>query len=224
MELPTTDVNARRSYDASRRQEGARRTRERILDTARDIFLATGYAASTIPDIAAQAGVSPETVYKAFGNKPGVVRALYERALGGTGPVKAYLRSDEMRLAESDPRSIMRKWGDLTAEVISTVAPILILVRAAASTDPSMAALLADSNDERLERMRHNGRFLADRGFLRSDVTESEAVDVLWLCSSTELYELMVLSRGWALQRYAGFVADLMMDSLLPREAPEAGS
>jgi AcrR family transcriptional regulator len=218
MELSKTDVNARRAYDASRRQERARRTRETILNTARDVFLAAGYTASTIPDIAARAGTSPETVYKAFGNKPGLVRALYERALGGTGPVKAYERSDEMRLAESDPRTIMRKWGDLTAEVISTVAPILLLVRAAASSDPSMAALLADSNEERLERMRHNGHFLVERGFLRSGVTEKEAIDVLWLCSSTELYELMVLGRGWSLQRYSTFVADLMMDSLLPRE------
>ncbi|WP_354154087.1 MULTISPECIES: TetR/AcrR family transcriptional regulator [unclassified Arthrobacter] len=35
--------------------------------------------------IAAEAGVSVETVYKAFGGKTGLVRALYDRNLAGAG-------------------------------------------------------------------------------------------------------------------------------------------
>jgi AcrR family transcriptional regulator len=220
MELAADNVNARRRYDATQRRARAQRARQTILDTAREMFLTAGYAACSVQEVAARAGVSPETVYKAFGNKAGLVRALYEHALGGTGPVKAFQRSDEMRLEESDPRTIMRKWGDLTAEVISTVAPVLLLVRAAASTDPSMAALLRDSDEERLRRMRHNARFLAERGFIRPGVTETEAVDVLWLCSSTELYELMVLNRGWSLPRFSRFVSDLMIGSLLAWDGP----
>ncbi|MGH3646029.1 MAG: TetR/AcrR family transcriptional regulator [Micromonosporaceae bacterium] len=46
-----------------------------------------GYAATTLAAIAREAGVSVETIYKAFGGKSGLVRALYERGLTGIGPV-----------------------------------------------------------------------------------------------------------------------------------------
>jgi len=59
--------------------------------------VANGYAATTIAAIAGEAGVSVETIYKAFGGKSGLVRAIYERGLTGRGPVPAYQRSEEMR-------------------------------------------------------------------------------------------------------------------------------
>ena len=112
----------------------------------------------------------------------------------------------------------MRNWGVLTAEVASVVTPIRLLMREAAATDPEMAALLNASDDERLERMRHHARFLEQRGYLRQGVTLAEATDVLWTCSSVELYELLVLRRGWPLPRFAAFLADLMIATLLARD------
>jgi len=121
-----------------------------------------------------------------------------------------------MRREETDPRTIMRKWGALTAEVAAAVTPIRLLVRSAAATDPDMAALLDDSNADRLRRMRHHARFLADRGYLRDGVTVARATDVLWTCSSAELYELFVLQRGWSLPRFGRYVAELMIAAPLP--------
>lgn len=210
------DVKSKRRYDSSGRQAQARRSREAILDAAERKFMEGGYAAATIAAIAAEARVSVETVYKAFGGKPGLVRAIYERGLKGRGSIPAYQRSDEMRARETDPKTIMYKWGALTAEVASEVTPIRLLVRAAAVTDPDMAVLLEEMNDERLERMRHHARFLAERGYLREGVTVGHATDVLWTCSSAELYELFVLQRRWSLPRFGRFVAELMIGALLP--------
>lgn len=167
--------------------------------------------------IARESMVSVETIYKAFGGKSALVKAIYERGLGGRGPVHAYERSDEMRERESDPKEIMREWGLLTAEVASVLTPIRLLMRSAADSDPTMAALLAESDADRLERMRHNARFLRDHGHLRDGVSLAEATDVLWTCSSAELYELLVRQRGWPLPRFAAFVADVMIGSLLSR-------
>jgi len=212
-------VKKNRRYDASGRREQARRTRQVILDTAQRLFLDNGYASTTVAAIAGRAGVSVETIYKAFGGKAGLVRALYERGLTGRGATPAYQRSDEMRVQETDPRTIMAKWGVLTAEVASVVTPIRLLMRAAAATDPDIAALVEESDNERLERMGHHARFLAERGYLREGVSLPEATDVLWTCSSVELYELLVLRRGWPLTRFAAFVTDLMIAQLLPRSA-----
>jgi AcrR family transcriptional regulator len=216
MDLMSGDVKTRRRYDSSTRREQARRTRELLLDTAERQFLEVGYGATTVGAIAAAAGVSVETVYKSFGGKSGLVRAIYDRGLLGAGGDAAYERSDQMREHESDPRVIMRKWGLLTSEVASVITPIRLLIRAAAASEPEMASLLADSDSERLIRMEHHARFLAERGYLRDGVTVARAADVLWTCSSAEFYELLVLNRGWSPADFAGFVADFMIDALLP--------
>lgn len=208
-------VKGRRQYDARGRQAQARRSQEVVLDAAEQQFLATGYAATTVVEIARAAGVSVETIYKAFGGKSGLVRAIYDRGLAGRGSVPAYQRSDEMRELEDDPQAIMRKWGALTAEVASVVTPIRLLIRSAAATDPDIADLLAASDHERLKRMRHHARFLADRGYLRPGVSVPHAADILWTCSSVEIYELLVLQRGWSVTRFERFVAEFMITALL---------
>lgn len=211
------DVKPPRRYDASNRRERARRNREAVLDVAQSRFLSRGYGVTTVSEIAQDSGVSPETIYKAFGGKAGLVKAIYDRGLEGQGPLPAYQRSDEMRERETDPRLIMREWGRLTAEVASVVTPIRLLLRSAAATDADMARLLEDRDRERLERMRHHARFLDERGHLRADVTVDEATDVLWACSSAEFYELLVMQRGWSLEQFAGFISHFMINGLLPR-------
>ncbi len=221
------EVKSRRRYDSSGRRAQARRHRDTVLDVAQRQFLEQGYAATTVAAIAREAGVSVETIYKAFGSKAGLVRAIYERGLEGTAAVRAFERSDAMRERETDPRTIMRKWGLLTAEVAAEVTPIRLLIRSAAATDPDMAALLRANDASRLRRMRHHARFLADRGYLRKGVTVAQATDVLWTCSSAEIYELLVLQRGWSQRRFARFASDIMIGSLLDeadaRLGPAAG-
>ena len=210
-------VKPRRRYDSSRRQELARRNRQAVLELAERRFLSDGYASTTIAAIAEEAGVSAELIYKVYGSKGGLVKAIHDRRLAGSGLVPAYQRSDQMREQHTDPRAILHEWGLLTAEVAATLTPIRLLLRAAASTDPDMATLLEHTENQRLERMRHHAEFLDQRGYLRSDVTLDEATDILWACSSTEFYELLVLQRKWPLPRFAQFITDFMTTGLLPR-------
>jgi AcrR family transcriptional regulator len=209
-------VKTKRRYDSSGRQAQARRNRETILDAAQRQFLEGGYATTTIAAIAGEAGVSVETIYKAFGGKPGLVRAIYDRGLVGRQTVPAYQRADEMRERETDPRTIMRNWGRIASEVHSMVSPIERLVRAAAANDPEMAALLQAHNDLREARARHHARFLREHGYLRPGVTLGQATDILWTCTSDELYDLLVVQRGWSLPRFARFLGDYMIAALLP--------
>ena len=209
-------VKPKRRYDSSGRQAQAHRIRQTILDAAQRQFLQGGYAATTIAAIAAEAGVSVETIYKAFGGKPGLVRAIYQRGLVGQQPIPAYQRADEMRERETDPRTIMRNWGTIASEVSAVVSPIERLVRAAAASDPDMAALLKANNDVRERRACHHARFLKQRGYLREGVTLAQTTDILWTCTSDELYDLLVTQRGWSLPRFARWLADYMIATLLP--------
>ena len=209
-------VRKSRSYDARGRMEQAQRNRENIIEVARRAFLERGYAATTINAIAQEAGVSIETIYKSFGGKAGLVRAIYERGLAGRGDTPAPERSDAMSAREADPRAILRHWGALTAEVSPLVSPILQLVRSAATTDPELAELLSESDAQRLTRMRRNARVLVDRRFLRKGVTAERAAEILWAYTSPELYDLFVMRRGWTPERFGEFVASALTAALLP--------
>ena len=220
MERKSSAVNTRRRYDSSGRRERAREARDQIAGIAEDLFLSRGYAATTVAAIAAQARVSVETIYKGFGGKPGLVRAIVERGLAGAGPVPAEQRSDQIRATEPDPRQILTAWGAFLTEIAPRTAPILLLTRDAAASDPELAALLDEVSAARLERMTVNARALSDAGHLRPGITVAQAADILWTYSSPELYDLLVLRRGWSPDHYGHFTALAMIAALLPPTAP----
>jgi AcrR family transcriptional regulator len=215
MERVAANVKQKRSYDASRRQEQARHNRVRIIDVAERLFLGNGYRITTIAAIAAEAGVSADTIYKSFGGKAGLVRAIRARALEGEGTTPAEQRSDSLQAREPDPRKIIRAWGALSAEIAPRAAPILLLIRDAAASDLEVRELLEEMDADRLRRMTENARRLRDAGHLRAGITLTRAADVLWTYSSPELYELLVLRRGWSPERYGRFIAEAMISVLL---------
>lgn len=212
MEPRGRPVKPARRYDGRRRRAAAERHRTAVLDAAHVRFLRDGYGPTTVASIAADAGVSVDTVYKGFGGKPGLVTALRERALAGSGDVPAETRSDA--LPADDPHALVRGWAELLAEVMPLVAPLLLLVRDAAAHDPEMRAVLAELDADRLRRMTANAHRLA--GHLRDGVTVAEAADVLWTWSAPELYELVVVRRGWSAGRFARWAGAGMAAALLP--------
>ena len=205
----------RRPYDASRRREQARLTREAIITAARQRFLDDGYANTTIASIATAADASPDTIYKSFGGKAGLLRALCEDALTGSGSVPAEQRSDAMQAAESDPRHLLRGLGALTTEIAPRIAPLLLLLATAADTDAALAQLRADLDEARLTRMTHVAQNLAGKTQWRPGVSTQDAAEIMWTYSSPELYRLLVINRGWSPERYGQFVGDSLIDALL---------
>ena len=208
-------VKPSRSYDSTRRREQARQSRSRVIQTAERMFLTSGYSSTTVQAIAVAAGVSADTVYKSFGGKPGLIRAIRDHALAGEGPIPAERRSEAIQQREPDPRKVINAWGDFVAELAPRVSPILLLVRDAAATDPDVRALQDELDADRLKRMTDNARRLRDAGHLRPDMPLTRAADILWTYSSPELYQLLVLRRGWTLERYGKFVAEAMIKALL---------
>ncbi|HEU5002012.1 MAG TPA: TetR/AcrR family transcriptional regulator [Actinomycetota bacterium] len=221
MEAPASPVKPKRGYDATRRRELARQSRERVITAAEELFLRQGYAGTTIGSIAQGAGVSVDTIYKGFGGKPGLVRAIVDAALLGRGPVPAEHRSDALQAGEPDPRKIIRGWGRFVMEISPRVSPITLLAREAAVSDADVRALVEEIDAARLRRMTQNAQRLAAAGHLRAGVSVPEAADVLWTYSSAELYDLLVVRRGMSIPRYGAFVADAMIAALLPPEPQE---
>ena len=96
------------------------------------------------------------------------------------------------------------------------MAPVLLLVRAAAAVDPALAPLHEEMDRARLERMTANARRLRDGGHLAPGLTLDRARDVLFTYSSPELYEVLVVARGWSVEDYGQFVGEAVAAALLP--------
>jgi AcrR family transcriptional regulator len=209
-------ASVKRPYDVSRRRARSADARRRVLDAARRRFLAEGYAATTVPGVAAAAGVSVEWVYKAVGRKPQLALAVFHDAIAGPGAEPTELRADRVSAGEADPRRRLLAFGAFVAEVTPRVAPLLLLVRDAAAADGELAAVWEQMLAERLARMATHAARLAGDGHLREGVTVDEARDVLWLYSAPELYDLMVRRRGWSAERFGAWVGETYVATLLP--------
>ena len=208
------NVKSRRSYDSSKRRAEAAARRQAVLTSARELFLRHGFAATTVAAVAERADVSPETIYKYFRGKPGLVRALHDQAMLGEGPVPAERRSDSLR-ENAAALEVVRGWAGLLTEVSPRVSPILLLVRDAALVDAAMGGLLAELDDTRHRRMTDNAEFLHSAGHLRPGVTTEMAADLLWSLTAPEMFELLVRRRGWSIEQYADFVYRTIVHGLL---------
>lgn len=207
-------VKRRRRYDSSKRRADAANRRQSVLTAAGELFQQRGFAPTTVAAVADRAGVSPETVYKNFGGKTGLVRALYGQAIRGEGPVPAEQRSNRLR-THADALDVVRGWSRLATEVAPRVVPLLLLVRDAAVLDVASRGLLAELDGARHRRMADNAEFLHAAGHLRPGMTTAMAADLMWSISAPEMFELLVLRRGWSLEQYADFVYGAIANGLL---------
>ncbi|NYG08691.1 hypothetical protein BJ986_003178 [Phycicoccus badiiscoriae] len=148
------------------------------------------------------------------------MRALWDRALAGEGDEPAEQRSDAVAvaLAATEPREVVAHWARLTAEVGPRAAPLLALVRTAAQLDPEAAALWAEINRGRAQRMTHNAAILEAGGHLRPGVSVAQARDVLLLYST--LYEPLVMEAGWSLEQLVDFTERGLVAHLLVATDP----
>ena len=219
----SSPVKSRRPYNASGRRSQARRARTDIVDSARDLFIEHGYAGTTMAAIAAQAGVSVETIYKSIGNKPAVLKAVLDVAIVGDDdavpmlerPLVAELRS------EPDPRKIFVRYGHHIVDSWPRQVPLQLILRTAATVDTEAKRQWQAVQAERLTGMTAFATDLARRGFLRQDLDVAEARDILWSLTAPEQYDILTLQRGWPIERVARFITDAMIGTLLPPNASD---
>ena len=116
----------------SGRRPGDARTRELILDAARECFAAAGYAATTIRSVASAAGVDPALVHYFFGTKDGLFAAVMELPFNPTELAEEIIAGDPDGLGERLARRFLQVWDDPAGGPTLTG-----LIRGAASHQPS---------------------------------------------------------------------------------------
>jgi AcrR family transcriptional regulator len=199
-----------RTYRSPVREEQARRTRQAILAAARELFGEQGYAATTIAQIAATAGVAVDTVYASVGAKPKVMRLLMETAISGTDKaVPAEQREYVQRVRDAaDARDKIGIYAAAVTEVNVRMAPLHLVLRGAAATAPELATIRDEISQRRAANMRLFAQDLAATGQLRPGLDTDEIADVVWSMNSAEYFMLLVRERGWPPERFAAWLAD----------------
>lgn len=209
------EVKTRR-YDNRRRTQQARRTRAAVLDAARTLFLARGYAGTSIRDVADLAGVSFPTVYATVGNKAALLSSLFDVAVAGDDePVSIADRAD-VRDAERnpDPRVTLAAYTRQVCAASARVWPILQLIDQAAGAHPEVAELGRRTRSQLLDGTRRLARNLADKHALRPDLTVDKASDILWMFGIGVIYDALVRHRHWTAQDLESWVTT-SLDQLL---------
>src|SRR4051794_23399249 len=92
-----------RKYDASRRRAQARETQLAIVRAAQKLFIDQGYGQTTIAAVAHAAGVSVETVYAAFHNKPTLLHRAWDITIGGDDEDIVFHERPEVRAIRDEP-------------------------------------------------------------------------------------------------------------------------
>jgi AcrR family transcriptional regulator len=193
----------KRRYDGTRRQEQARATRLAVLRAAHDLFVSRGYARTTISEVAAEAGVSAETVDAAFKNKPTLLHRVWDVTVGGDDEDLVLHERPQFAAVFAEPDLVTRlqRHAELTTALARRTGPFLRALEAAAGADDAAASLLEEVHRQRWEGLGHAARAAAATGQLA--VSEERCQELMWATTDAVLWHRLVEQRGWSDAEFA---------------------
>lgn len=206
----------RRRYDSPHRRQQANATRREILRAAQQQLELHGYAATTMADIAAEAGVALKTVYVNFDTKSGVVRGLWDVLLRGEAdiPVADHPWFREV-IDEPDPRRKLALNARNSRAGKERIGSLFRIIRGAAPVDGDIGALWAHIQTDYWANQRLVVQLLADSGALRPELTVDRATDILWTLVHPDVWLLLVDGRSWTPAEYERWLTETSCAQLL---------
>jgi AcrR family transcriptional regulator len=214
-------ATVKRNYDASSRRTQASARRHAVVLAATALFERDGFRSTTIAAVAERAGVSAESIYKGFGTKAALAKAVFDFVIAGDAaavPVADRAEADAVRAEPDAARKILLYTRGLAARQHRS-ARVQILIRDGRHTDETLVSVWQELLTERLNGMTMLGRHLLESGQLSDGLDFAEVRDVLWTYTAVELYELLVLERGWSVERYADWLGQAIISALMAKRS-----
>lgn len=195
----------------SRREEYARLTRSAVIEAAHRLFVANGYTATSIRAIATEARVSEQTVYRIFGDKAELLRAVILTAVGGSESPQVLRDSPRMAQLEALPTPaerlrVVAGWAREAYE--RGLADLENVVMAAAAADERVDALARYMAEQRYEDTRSVMIAVLGDTSLPAGVEENDVIDYLYAVESSAVYTLLA-ERGWTPDKYVAWFVQL---------------
>jgi AcrR family transcriptional regulator len=211
----------KRPYDARRRRERAeeerRATRQRVVEAARKLFLARGYVATTMGDIAQEAGVALQSVYNVGQSKADLLHLVTDLAVSGDEQEVMLLdRPDFAAISvESSAERQVQMIAALIAATMERLAPVWVAYREAAVVDARAAANLIAAHRRRHDTFAGMIRMLPEER-LREPPEESTAT--AWAIGSIDVFLLLRSVLEWDPARYSEWLSRTLVNQLVTPE------
>ena len=208
------------------RADRARQTRSRMLESARALFLAEGYATTTMNRIADHAGVAVQTVYYTFKTKGQLLCELVEvTAAGHPQPPPEAERPwmQQMLSARSGPR-VLALAVEHGTDIYQRVAPLWPAVHAAAAADPEVTRYWEGVTAGRRAGQGRMVARLAELGAMRPGLDMDHATDLVVVLFGHDVYHGLVTEADWPVTAYKAWIFKTLAQQLLrsQRFAPSA--
>lgn len=209
-------VNPRR-YVAPLREAKARETRRRIVAAARDLFVGQGYAATTIDDVAARAGVSRPTVFVSVGGKPELLKLVRDVVIAGDDAAVPVPQRDFFQRVwdEPDARRTLALYARNMRTIHDRAADVEHVLQAAAHADPALQELAASALAQRRHGCGLVAQSVARKARLRPGLDVRTAGDVVFAVASPDSFRMLVGQCRWSRARYEAWLGETLARELL---------
>ena len=207
----------KRSYHSPVRDRAAEQTRDLLRETARVLFVAHGYAPTTMKQIAAEAGVAERTLYLAFPTKAALLNEVIGVAIAGTTATDTSARQPDFReLVEiHGSKEAVAQFASSTTDLYERAGELLQLGEHAAGSDPELRAFAEAGAEATVNVLRDLTKAIADAGQLRRGTNRIAAADAAYALSHFTSHQLLRKRREWSKARYRKWLIDTLTRALL---------
>lgn len=186
-------------------------TRQALIDATRELLETPDAADIGLERIAAEAGYSRQAVYRHFGSRAGLLKAVLadvdERG-GAEASIHGILAADD---AAGVLDGLVAWWSAYVAGFIG----IARSVYSGRATDPALAAAW----DDRMSALMEVCRLVVNRckrdGRLRAGLAAQPAAEMLWGLLSIPLWDQLINDTGWTRAEYRERMEHIARTALL---------
>ena len=175
-----------------------------IISAAIKLFHERGWAATTLPMIARQAGTAVDTIYSTFGTKSDLLMAAVDVAIVGDDQNAAMVdRPDFALLGKGRRLERLRAGVHYTVDVYQRSVPTLKALQEAAASDEAARARLAQYDEDR------RNVTAAGLALILGDAVPEEVIDAVWALVSPEVFTYLTEGRGWSTARAEAWLVQM---------------
>ena len=179
-------------------------TEERLIRAATQLFVARGYTATTLADVADTAGLAARTVYLHFPTKADLLRRCIGTAIvGDAGPVPLADR-EWMRAAMTAPTldARIQQMAAVSAQLMDRTGDLLEVARQAAAVEPEIAAAAQAGRDDTRRTMQELWQGAADDGLLPVGADLEWLSETASVLTQADTYLVLRATTGWDVEAY----------------------
>lgn len=200
----------KRQYNGNSRQSQAKKTKDRILNSAKLLFESQGFDGVTIELLAKQAEVSTPTIYSLFKSKTGVLKALMDSVLDQDQFEDLVQKAS----LEKNLAGLIKVSAHIAAKMYDAEKTLMNALRGASALNMELKNLEKEQEKRRYERQERTLKIMFDQNEFKENMPFTKARDILWAMTGRDLFRLLVADRGWSVCEYEKWLAESLIQIL----------